>query len=119
MNRIALVLLLLLPALALANQYRPVVRIQAPTQYESGQPLPIGDIQKFTLYCDDKKIADIPPDGAVTAWTPEWGTFKPGTYQCSATATAGGSESGRSNAVQYVVVQSKPKAPVIIIVVSQ
>jgi hypothetical protein len=117
MIRIALVLLLM-PIVALATEYRPIVRLQAPTQYESGQPLPLADIEKFTLYCDDKKIAEIKPDGATTAWTPQWGTFKPGTYQCSATATAGGAESARSNTVQYVVVPSKPKAPVIIIVVS-
>lgn len=116
--RLAMFLALVLVQLAAhADQYRPTIRMKAPTEYVSGQPLPLTAIEKVTIYCGGKAVGTITDIKAEMAWTPDWGVIKPGKHTCHATATAGGLESEASNTIETVVVPAGPRAPIIIVVI--
>jgi hypothetical protein len=82
----------------------------APTQYQDGSALPLGDIAVTRLYCNNIKVdEETGSDGDFDV------LLAPGSYSCYATVVAvNGLESLPSNVVQRVVLSDQvPNAPVL------
>jgi len=78
------------------------------TQYETGEPMPLSDIEYTRLYCDGVMVAEEPgADADIAANLPV------GTHTCYGTHVANGLESVPSNSVQRVVEFGPPKPPVL------
>lgn len=100
-----------------ADEYRPETRIQAPTQYVSGAPLPFSELSEYRIYCDGSEVASITPTGPVTDWQAAPRQFPAGSYTCHATALdLAGAESGPSNTVVFIVSADRPAPPALSIV---
>jgi hypothetical protein len=104
----ALIACLMIASPAIA---RPLT-IQAPSAYESGENLPLSDIQRFTIYCNGAQVTTAQPSGQATEVRV---VLSPGNYTCYATATARDLESGESNSVNFTVDPSRPLPPVLVI----
>jgi hypothetical protein len=114
----ALLILAAFSALADVANGSPVVTWTLPTQNVDGTTIPPtgNDALKDTrLYCDGvvapKQVILIP----ATTFTFPLGAFIAGGHTCQATVTTnGGAESAKSNAVNFTMPVSPPKAPVIV-----
>ena len=102
------VLLVLFAPLVFAYQDR-TFDWTPPTQYEDGSPLAPAELEEFRIYCNGNQVGTA--QGDQITWQSPDGTFPPGSYDCYATAVAGGLESQPSNTVNFTVSPSNPNPP--------
>lgn len=84
----------------------------APTTFVDGSVLPPSDITSFDFICTAAGQPSVMFTAAGTARTVPR-DLPPGTWACSATATARGATSDPSNVVNFTILQPKPNPPVL------
>lgn len=111
-----LFLILLVPGLAMADEFAPLIRWDWPTEYQSGKTLPISEIKEGRLYCDFQAQTLVVQvfQNTDTEWQAPVGFFPDGSSSCQMSAMDIQDREGLKGPVKIITVTPDAPGPVVI-----